>query len=121
MKYKEMKGRHSVFRIYLSSSDRAEHHELSKTLMQKAGTFGLSGCTIHFGKAGYGESRVIHDDFPSETAVHLPLVFEFIEEPKRGHEFLDGISNLIESRLIAEEDLMVVHHSPGDRKGKAES
>ncbi len=108
-------------RIYLSNTDKLKETLLYEALVFAARRYEIAGVTVIKGIMGYGTSSVIHSIKFWEVSDKLPVVVEIVDEAEKIQKYLDvvvpWIENLRYGCLITSEEVQVVLHKKGQKKG----
>ncbi len=91
------KSKHSVLKIYASSTDKIGMKLLYEFIVELAKEKGLSGATVYRGVMGYGSSsKKISSSKFWELTEKLPVKVELMDETTLLEEFYKGIEPLLE-------------------------
>jgi len=88
MMERELNGDHTLLRIFIGESDKVGHKSLYWTILEKARSSGLAGCTVIRGIAGFGASSVIHQAKGFRLSSDLPVVIEIVDTREHVQKFL---------------------------------
>ena len=112
--------KHSILKIYASSTDRLGSQLLYEAVVYKAKEAGISGATVFRGMMGYGLSSQIHTSKFWELTEKLPVVIELIDLTEKIESFYRSIE--AELAAISKGCLITIHpvevklHKPGEKK-----
>lgn len=87
----------SLLRIFVSSTDIANHQPLYELITIKAKQEGLAGATVSRGFMGFGASSKIHTSKFWELTEKLPVTIEIVDETNKLKQFYNSIKPLLES------------------------
>lgn len=107
-------------RIFISSTDKLKHSNLSESIVYQAKRYGLAGATVTKGIMGFGASSVIHSYKYWEVSDKVPVVIEIIDEESKVKSFYEIIKPYLESMrygcLVTTEKIDVLLYKPGGKK-----
>ena len=109
-----------LLKIFVSSTDVADHLCLYETIIRKAKAYGIAGGTAIKGALGYGLSTELRNTRYCELVEKFPIILEFIDEAEKIDGFAQSILPWLEQQpkgcLVATEDLNVLLVKKGDTK-----
>jgi uncharacterized protein len=89
------KSKHSILRIYASSTDTAGNKLLYQYIVEIAREKGISGATVTRGIMGYGSSSRISSSRFWELTEKLPVVIELVDETDKLETFYTQIEEIL--------------------------
>lgn len=109
-----------MLRIFISSTDKFNHANLSESIVLQAKEHGLAGATLSKCIMGYGASSVVHSYKFWETSEKIPVVVEIIDEDLKILEFFEVIKSFLESMrygcLVTTEKVNVLLYKSGEKR-----
>lgn len=91
-----MSLRVKVVRIYISETDKANHHNLMNEIVSRLqDEHKVHGVTVFRGIAGFGAHGQVHSADLLRLHADLPLVVEFFDHPETVEEALRWVSKLV--------------------------
>ncbi len=109
-----------LLRIFISSTDKADHNLLYEHIVFKAKEAGLAGATVLKGMLGFGASSVIHSYKFWEVTEKIPALIQIVDEEKKIMDFFETIRPTLESMrygcLVTTQEVNVLLYKSGDNK-----
>ncbi|MFC2080096.1 DUF190 domain-containing protein [Bacteroidota bacterium] len=114
----EKNSKHSVLKIYASSTDKIGMKLLYEYIVQLARDKGLAGATVYRGVMGFGtSSKKIHSSRFWELTEKLPVTIVLMDETMVLQEFYAGIEPVLKKMekgcLVSMEAVDVLLMKPG--------
>lgn len=114
------KGAATLLRIFISSTDKLKHTNLSESIVYQAKRYGLSGATVSKCVMGFGASSVVYSYKFWETSDKIPVIVEIIDEEEKVLAFYETIKPYLESMnygcLVTTESVNVLLYKTGEKK-----
>jgi PII-like signaling protein len=104
---RELKGDHTLLRIFIGEADKAGHKPLYMELLERARAAGLAGCTVLRGIAGFGAASIVHAGSVLKLSPDLPIVIEIVDTTQNVRDFLKEVEPLLKGGLVTEEKAVV--------------
>ena len=106
-----------LLRIFVSTTDKADHEALYEHIVFKAKQFGMLGATVLKGVLGFGSSSVIHSTKFWELTEKLPVIIEIIDEEEKIMSFYESIRPALDNMrygcLVTTQKVQVLKNKPG--------
>ena len=100
-----------LLRVFLSESDRKDHHPLYEVLVTKAREMNLAGAVVLRGAMGYGASHQIHTTKILDLSAPLPIIVEFVDREEKIRAFLPTLEGLMNGGLATLEKVETIFFS----------
>ena len=114
------KSKHSILRIYASSTDRYGSKLVYQHIIEMARERGISGATVFRGIMGYGSSSKISSSRFWELTEKLPILIELIDDTEQLETFYTRIEGLLlempKGCLVVMEPVSVLLHKKGKKE-----
>ncbi len=78
----------TIVRVYLNEG----HGQVDEILEFLHGTLEVKGVTVFRGSAGFGDSGILHKASLIDTALDLPVVIEFFDDPHTANKAVELIN-----------------------------
>ncbi|MFF7729742.1 DUF190 domain-containing protein [Streptomyces sp. NPDC008001] len=98
--------------VFLSESDRWQHHPLSTEIVHRAHAAGLAGATVFRGVEGYGASSVVHTTRLLSLSEDLPVAVVIVDAEARVRAFLPVLAEVTGERLVTLEPVEIPQLGP---------
>ncbi len=110
----------TLLRIFIGSTDKADHKVLYESIVFKAKEAGLKGATVLKGILGFGASSVIHSYKFWEVTEKVPTLIEIVDDEEKILSFYETIRPVLESMqygcLVTTERVNVLLYKSGQKR-----
>jgi PII-like signaling protein len=90
-----------VLRCYVNADSSQNGTPLYELLLLSARQFGLAGASVFSADSGYGEQRIIHEQWNEYAFTGSPIVVEIIDREERLQQFISEIRGKPEGGCLA--------------------
>ena len=111
----------ALLRIFISESDRFEHHPLFEAIVLKARECHLAGATVLRGPMGFGKSSSLHTAKILRLSMELPVVIEIVDARSKIDAFLPKLDRMMQGGLVTIEKVQVIHYGEPEETDESES
>lgn len=109
-----------MLRVFIGSTDKADHKVLYESIVFKAKEAGLKGTTVLRGILGFGASSVIHSYKFWEVTEKVPTLIEIVDDEEKILSFYEAIRPILESMqygcLVTTERVNVLLYKSGQKR-----
>jgi PII-like signaling protein len=115
----KQEGEHTLLRVHLRNTDKHGWFSppAAEALVQRARKEGLAGATILRGFFGLDVTGRLLESAPWSLVEHVPVVVEFVDEPRTIGRFLTAVAELVPEGSATLERAHVIRYRHGNEKG----